>query len=294
MFLVNPCEVPLTRNNYKNKTKIVIEDSVVYGETDVDFKYTDEGIVISPYGEESEPYVYDPDATPKGSFISSVHAGASHGLFNRGEDLDDDPLIWIASPTVLIANGMPVEMSVIYLDDGLLVCLQKGAIQVQVDDEGTTQTLTRGIKGIDEDQKFMSATEENFDGMPKYANESIMSVTLKRGIKQAKKDTYLSLETAVKVHRDSSALLDNGDQYNQEEMERQRVEAERREAAEARAAEDEEVARLRAEEEEKRVKAAGEREKSKTKSKSASPQKRDSSKRNAGASAFLVSTGIQK
>lgn len=299
MFLVNPCEVPLTRNSYDDKTAIVVADDVEYGETQIGIAYSEEGIEIfseDAHKHEDKAYEYREDRVPEGSFISSVMPGESGGLFNRGEDYDEDPLIWAATPTLMIANGMPVEMSVIYLDEGLLVCLQRGAIQVQVNDDGDTQTLTRGLKhGISEDQKFMSASESNFAGMPTFAKDSILAVTLKRGIKQVKKDTYSSLETSVKVHREASALLDLESKFLQEEMARQeKAEAEAREAAIREEEELEALARKR-EEAEAEIEKATKRERAKSSTSTKSTTSRSSnSGRSAGAAAFLAGTGIKR
>lgn len=288
MHFVNPANLPLSRKTFSDFTAVKVESGIA-SQDEVNITLTDDGLSVSKAGiAQDQPYKFDPDRRPSKTFISDVKPGCSEGLFNRGEDFDKDPLIWIVTETLMIANNMDVELGVIHLDDALLICLQRGAIQVQIDDEGNTLELTRGIDGIPEDQKFMSATAENFAGMPAYASEAILNVTIRRGIKQIKKDSARSLETSVLVHKDTSALLDRGARFEREEAVRQAKEQEKAEAAARRAVEEAEaIARRDAEETE-----AAPNPTPRKRSSVSAKVKKDSSGRNTGAEAFFSASGL--
>ena len=293
MRFINLGNIPLSRKKYSDFHTVNV-DPTIGVEDDVSIALTDEGIEVThkrSLEREDQEYKHESSRRPKGYFISDVEPGFSGGLFNHGRELDEEPLIWIATRTVLVANNTDVQMGIIHLDEGLLVCLQKGAIQVQSTDDGDTITLTRGIAGVSDDQRYMSATNESFKGLPDYAHDAVLNITLHRGIKKLKEGGFRYLDIKARVHTESSALLDRGYRFEKEEEERL-AEAKRiQEDTDRKNEEAKEAMKLRAEDERDEIADSfgGTKHKSRTTRKSSKPAEDSSTSRNMSAAAFFES-----
>lgn len=87
-----------------------------------------------------------------GKSWTSLRSCGTTEVFDWGTDLDsNEPLVWVHTDSVAIPLGIEVTLSLIHVDEGYLVCLKRGAIQVDVN--GVLSTLVRGTS-IRSDAKF--------------------------------------------------------------------------------------------------------------------------------------------
>lgn len=153
----------------------------------------------------------------------------SRDTFRFGEEYDDEPLIWIAAESILLPSGEDVTMSYIPLDEGMLVCLQRGIIQVQVDSTGETMELVRGLDSIPNVLRWMSASSGRFAGIPEttHNHEAFLTFTINRKISNFKMKNmrqkgmnspedrcYLGFNGTFKAFKGQCFLIDEGEELN--------------------------------------------------------------------------------
>lgn len=292
----------LSRDSFEDVNYVVADPSIAPTD-EVDIWIEGVGLKIEKKG--SKPSSLLPFAEnflkmdAKGMF--NALAESENGSLFEYDPLEEesDPLIWVATKSILMPQDISVTLGYLPLDDGdMLVCLKKGIIRVQ-DAEGNYIPLSRGEvklpRGIDdvENVQFYACTSTEFFGLPvseEYYN-SLMNFTIQCGVKtttgksQAKM-TYESHNTSFSPVKDFCAILDAGYRYEiQEELKAE----EARKAEELRIIQEEAKAKARLKAD---MEAAAEPKKSTRTRKASTTVKKDNigkGERNSAAASFLAS-----
>lgn len=217
MRFLNFATSPLTRNRATAYKNVIIDDAVEQFETEIAITLDKnrDAIVISPAESIDEVQTYDNNRDTTINNLSFAQEGVTGDLFNGGETEEDEDLVWIAADSIRIINGMDVKFGLITLDEAILVCLHKGSFEIQVDADGETGIFSRGYRGDPEKRKYMSASSDNFEGIPEYyLTDTILNVTLNRRLKDFAGGVR-GLDTRVKIDFATSAWLDDGARYTE-------------------------------------------------------------------------------
>lgn len=253
MIFVNCTDLTeIARTGKPGVNKFVIDDGVVSGEEAQLYLGQDGALHVGLPG--TAPMAYRGYEPKEAQGVASLLPGITPDVFNYGEeDETGEPLIWILTQSIMVANGIKNEMSIVMLDDGyLLVSLRKGVIEVQSDEEGNTVRLSRGMKknrNLDE-LSYASASSWEFLGLPKDDLRIMNSVF---AFEITRKRSKFGIDFECRTIVEATGLLDLGvyqdideqeearilqEQEEKEERERLRIAAEER----ARIAREEEVA----------------------------------------------------